>query len=216
MALKPCRECKKKVSTEASTCPSCGVPNPTIIKEKTIDTFKNVNMHCPDIHCDEYRIVKSSPAGKTSYKCEKCNYELTDSKKLLSKGAKEIKKVSVDNNNHNPWKETNNRTKRDDGNIFGFWRGGEGLIKTFWLYFIVANMVGNVLVFGAESEGSGMVTFVSVIQIGWNILAVIGVFNAADIYKNKKIQSGQPYGYATAAKIAVVVLILSAIGNSIR
>ena len=29
MALKPCRECKKKVSTEASTCPSCGAPNPT-------------------------------------------------------------------------------------------------------------------------------------------------------------------------------------------
>lgn len=29
MALKPCRECKKKVSTEAVTCPSCGVPNPT-------------------------------------------------------------------------------------------------------------------------------------------------------------------------------------------
>ena len=29
MALKPCRECKKKVSTEASNCPSCGVPNPT-------------------------------------------------------------------------------------------------------------------------------------------------------------------------------------------
>ena len=40
MALKPCRECKKKVSTEAVTCPSCGVPNPTdgtlILKEKTI------------------------------------------------------------------------------------------------------------------------------------------------------------------------------------
>ena len=29
MALKPCRECKKKVSTEATACPSCGVPNPT-------------------------------------------------------------------------------------------------------------------------------------------------------------------------------------------
>ena len=35
MALKPCRECKKKVSTEAATCPSCGVPNPTQKKEKT-------------------------------------------------------------------------------------------------------------------------------------------------------------------------------------
>ena len=29
MALKPCRECNKKVSTEASVCPLCGVPNPT-------------------------------------------------------------------------------------------------------------------------------------------------------------------------------------------
>ena len=29
MALKPCRECKKKVSTEASNCPSCGAPDPT-------------------------------------------------------------------------------------------------------------------------------------------------------------------------------------------
>jgi len=34
MALKPCRECKKKVSTEAVTCPSCGVPDPTQEKPK--------------------------------------------------------------------------------------------------------------------------------------------------------------------------------------
>ena len=29
MALKNCRECKKKISTEVLTCPNCGVPNPT-------------------------------------------------------------------------------------------------------------------------------------------------------------------------------------------
>ena len=29
MALKPCRECNKKVSTEAGSCPSCGAPDPT-------------------------------------------------------------------------------------------------------------------------------------------------------------------------------------------
>lgn len=28
MALKPCRECKKPVSTEALACPHCGVPTP--------------------------------------------------------------------------------------------------------------------------------------------------------------------------------------------
>ena len=35
MTLKSCRECSKKVSTEASVCPSCGVPNPT---QKKINT----------------------------------------------------------------------------------------------------------------------------------------------------------------------------------
>lgn len=29
MALEPCRECGHEVSTEAETCPQCGVPNPT-------------------------------------------------------------------------------------------------------------------------------------------------------------------------------------------
>ena len=40
MALKPCRECKKKVSTEASACPNCGAPKPTskisIIKKEQV------------------------------------------------------------------------------------------------------------------------------------------------------------------------------------
>ena len=54
MALKPCRECKKKVSTEAAACPSCGAPRPTLskipkkkdiiseLKADTIDQIKNV------------------------------------------------------------------------------------------------------------------------------------------------------------------------------
>lgn len=29
MALRPCRECGRQVSTEALSCPQCGVPNPT-------------------------------------------------------------------------------------------------------------------------------------------------------------------------------------------
>ena len=41
------------------------------------------------------------------------------------------------------------------------------------------------------------------------------VFNAADIYKEEKIKSNQTYGYATAAKVAVVILALSTIGNNI-
>ncbi len=36
MALKSCRECKKKVSTEAASCPNCGAPNPTAKLSKKI------------------------------------------------------------------------------------------------------------------------------------------------------------------------------------
>lgn len=34
MALKKCKECGKKISTEASVCPNCGVPEPTKMDEK--------------------------------------------------------------------------------------------------------------------------------------------------------------------------------------
>ena len=176
MALKPCRECKKKVSTEASTCPNCGAPYPTL---KNIPQNQDV---------------------------------ISKGIKTVSQGVEDFKRGFYGENYVAPKK----KETRDDGNIFGFWTGREGLAKTFWLYFIVANMVGNVLVMLAGSEGSGMITFVNIIRIGWNIFAVLGVFKAADIYKNEMTKAGQSYGYATAAKIAVVILILSAIGNSIR
>ena len=34
MALKPCRECGREVSTESSTCPQCGAPNPTKVPQR--------------------------------------------------------------------------------------------------------------------------------------------------------------------------------------
>ena len=49
----------------------------------------------------------------------------------------------------------------------------------------------------------------------WNVLSVMGVFNAADIYKAEKMKQGLSYTPATVAKVAVVLLILSGIGNSI-
>jgi hypothetical protein len=76
-------------------------------------------------------------------------------------------------------------------------------------------MIGNLMVLGAASEGIGLVYFVIFVTIVWNIFAIMGVFNAADIYKAEKIKIGTTYGYATAAKIGCVVLILSSIGNAL-
>ena len=44
-------------------------------------------------------------------------------------------------------------------------------------------------------------------------MMIIFIFMAADEYKASAIHEGKSYGWATAAKIAVVLLTLSAIGN---
>ena len=54
MALKPCRECNKKVSTEATSCPSCGVPKPTIkkkeTKKKSDDIYEDIWLYVKPAH----------------------------------------------------------------------------------------------------------------------------------------------------------------------
>ena len=143
MALKPCRECKKKVSTEASTCPSCGVPNPT-------------------------KITKNN-----------------NSKGVLPSD--------------------------------GFWSGNKGLSASFWGYFIGGNIVANFFYFLAfNNGGQKAIALILVAQVIWNIFATVAVFNSAEIYKTKKINAGKPYGWATTAKVINVILILSAIGNSLK
>ena len=39
MAIANCKECGKKVSTSATTCPNCGTPEPTEKKEKNTETL---------------------------------------------------------------------------------------------------------------------------------------------------------------------------------
>lgn len=39
MALKPCRECGREVSTDAATCPNCGVKDPTKPAHRRIGCF---------------------------------------------------------------------------------------------------------------------------------------------------------------------------------
>ena len=150
MALKPCRECKKKVSTEAAACPSCGAPRPTskisIIKKEKI------------------------PAAYFS-------------------------------KNHG----------------YYFWQGSEGLAKTFWLYFVGGNIVGNIFLSIALRERlEGLTYFVLLAAWAWAIFCIIGVFKAADIVKAKKIKAGETYGYSTAARVAVVLLTLSGFGRTME
>jgi hypothetical protein len=96
----------------------------------------------------------------------------------------------------------------------GFWHGRKGLALTFWGFFIGVNILFNAatIIF---ADNSTLIMMNLVFFVIWNVLSVMGVFNAANIYKAEKIKQGLPYTMATAAKVAVVLLILSGIGNSI-
>ena len=112
----------------------------------------------------------------------------------------------------------NNTTQQKESRKNYFFNGIEGLQNTFWWYFIGANVMILVTVlnfFTLGVEDTYAFYLVIFISIMWNILAIMGVFNAADIYKAEKIKKGLDYGWATAAKISCVILILSAIVSNI-
>ena len=88
---------------------------------------------------------------------------------------------------------------------------------TFWGYFFGGNAIFIIweYILQVNRAEQALIYVVMLIHLLWIVIATVGVFNSADIYKAKKIKLGQTYGMATAAKIATVVLILSSIGNAL-
>ena len=239
MALKPCRECEKKVSTEASSCPNCGAPHPTHKAQKITEPKFSYKFGDVKIENDEYKLIKINE-NDTYARCFKSfckkRYKILTIPK--SKIGKEIcnscgnklekvsKKQALDyfaNKDYNlkqakSSEESNNIKKINDASkskakyFFNLINGLEGLPITFWGYFIGGNAFINVLALGAQGE-KDLLIFLILIKIAWFIISGLGVFRAADIYKNIKIEKRQDYNYATAAKIAVVVLALSLLGS---
>ena len=150
MALKNCRECGKKVSTEAASCPSCGAPNPTL--------------------------EKSTQPSKPSDGTVMYTFSGTPARIVKSYG--------------------------------------EELSTVFWGLYVGGNIVGNLLLFWIKTGLLFKIIFGAVIL--WNLFMIYGVFETADEYKASALHEGKSYGWATAAKIAIVLLTLSAIGNSLR
>lgn len=76
MALRPCRECGKSVSTEAAACPHCGVPAPTGGAGEAIECRRcgqSISVpagaggrlvRCPV--CDESNFVRSPQAPRST------------------------------------------------------------------------------------------------------------------------------------------------------
>ena len=133
----------------------------------------------------------SETKNKISNYYEKLKKDREIKKKRDEKRKKaEEKRELLKNKKLEQKQKIDNYYKKKEEISYNFWTGSEGLAKTFWLYFIVANMFLNFIsLIAMESEG--LIIFVFIVWIVWNIFAILGVFRAADIYKAEKIVSNK-------------------------
>ena len=74
MALKPCRECKKKVSTEAATCPNCGVPNPTSKTTRKTTSEPTFTYKFGKVEVGKEKVVRDTVSPSKSSKEEETSW----------------------------------------------------------------------------------------------------------------------------------------------
>jgi RNA polymerase subunit RPABC4/transcription elongation factor Spt4 len=82
MALKPCRECKKEVSTEATVCPHCGTPKPTTPQQTWKDTLVGLIVVIVVVGglvtmCSDSDEQKKAKAAESALKDAQCNQDLS-------------------------------------------------------------------------------------------------------------------------------------------
>ena len=69
MALINCKECKKKVSTEANSCPHCGVSSPAFLERGEGEIFTT----CSSLLCSlRKKIIAIPEVSLGSRVCSKC------------------------------------------------------------------------------------------------------------------------------------------------
>jgi tryptophan-rich sensory protein len=88
---------------------------------------------------------------------------------------------------------------------FAFWHGHKGLVLTFWGFFVGGNILFNAATM-ILADNPNLLIFNIVFFVIWNVLSVIGVFNAADIYKAVKIkQLQQPLTIGLILKVPFLI-----------
>ena len=91
------------------------------------------------------------------------------------------------------------------------WNGSLPLGQTFWLYYVVVNIiVGFVAGFLMEIYESKWIFIIPGLTAVW---AAVGTWNSATNYQLQKIKSQQPYGWAYGAKAVVVFGFISLLGQ---
>ena len=127
----------------------------------------------------------------------------------------EFKNKSNNKKTKSSIKKIKSSEKVHPGNIIeDIWDGKKSLGETYWLYFILIN---GIISFGsayfAELNSNN---FYYIPGLASNIITMVGVWNSSTLYQLKKIKEKQPYGWAYAAKVSVVLNGLSIAATAVQ
>ena len=134
---------------------------------------------------------------------------------VLNGFIEEFKNKSNNKKTKSSIKKIKSSEKVHPGNIIeDIWDGKKSLGETYWLYFILIN---GIISFGsayfAELNSNN---FYFIPGLASNVITMVGVWNSSTLYQLKKIEEKQPYGWAYAAKVSVVLNGLSIAATAVQ
>jgi hypothetical protein len=97
-------------------------------------------------------------------------------------------------------------------NIIGkVWSGGETMSKTFWIYCILVTLSFSIMAGILSSTVGSYLFIIPVIIIIWSN---IGLWNSSTKYKLAQLDKKESYGWATAAKVFVVLNFIGTLSQA--
>ena len=109
--------------------------------------------------------------------------------------------------------KTENVSSSSGNLVENVWNGLLPLGETFWIYYVIVN--------GAISFGAGFLAEMNdnniflIAALVSNIWSGVGTWNSSTNYQLQKIKAKQPYGWAYAAKVLIVLNFLTIGGQAI-
>ena len=109
---------------------------------------------------------------------------------------------------------TSSKNSPDNENLIeDVWEGRKPLGESFWLYYFLVNGVISVGAgYLADANDNNIFLIAALIS---NVWAGVGTWNSSTNYQLQKIKDKQPYGFAYAAKIMIVLNFITIIGQAI-
>ena len=115
--------------------------------------------------------------------------------------------------NLNELNKKNNITQNTTTSFDDFIAGRMSLAKCFWFYHVLIGFVlGFLCAYFAEVYQQ---YWLYIFPIAYYAVVTVAVWNCATLYAKNRLENKQPYGWAIAAKIVIVLNAVGLIGQTI-